>query len=259
MTPKEAYDDISGRAWRLYRLHHGMINTRSRRIRSDWRQSFCKLMRWRLSSQLERVDSRDAIVVLRDSAGLVPDDFSQDNMDDLLRSALALGVSALDRYVHERVVKNIIKALSSKGLCRRQQDLSIPAVVALEAATRIRRAAKDNKQARAANEIRNRIQEDLHIRPFQSWRQIEEAFELIGVKGLKGTLQSGYAVGSFEPIERQLNSIVDRRNKIVHEGDLLRHARGGTVRRKEISPKLVHESLEFLDGFVDILDQISGS
>lgn len=257
MTPKEAYDHTLARARLLLRLHDGLINVRQRRARRDWRESFCRLMHWPVHSPIERVDSRDALIVLREGAALTPEDFSADALDDLLRSSLAFGVSALDRYVHERVVKGIISALKASELNRRQQDFSIPAVLALQAADAVRRAAKDGQKARPANEVRNRIQTMLHLRPFQSWRQIEDAYELIGVTGLAGTLQQGYGVGNFKPIKDQLNTLVEKRNYIVHEGDLVRHQRGGVCRKNEISKRYVADSLDFLDGLVTQLEQVA--
>jgi len=87
-------------------------------------------MRWPLTSKIDRVDSIDALIVLRDGSSLTPHDFSTDALDDLLRSALTFGVSALDRYVHERIVKGIIVALKKTNLNRPQEEFFIPAVLA---------------------------------------------------------------------------------------------------------------------------------
>lgn len=255
MTPSEAYENIMQRARRLLYLHDGLVNVRRRRIRRDWKENFCRLMRWPLNSSIERVDSRDALVILRPTATLGPNDFQADALDDLLRSALTFGVSGLDRYVHERVVKGIIAALKATELNRRQEEFSIPAVLALQAADAVRRAGREGRDVRPANEIRKRVQEMLHLRPFQNWRQVEEAFELIGIKGLAGQLQDAYGVGDFTPIRRQLDDIVSRRHRIVHEGDLVRHERGGKTRKNDVSRKYVEESLTFLDTFVGNLGQ----
>lgn len=256
MTPKDAYDHTAARARRLLRLHDGLVNVRKRRIRRDWKDAFCRVMHWPLESQIERVDSRDALLVLRQDSSLTADDFSADALDDLLRSALTFGVSALDRYVHERVVKGIISALRTPDLNRKQQELSLPAAMALQAAEAVRRAQREKRSVRPANEIRKRIQEALHLRPFQSMRQIEDAFELLGITGLKGRLQASYATGDFKPISTQLDAIVARRHRIVHEGDLVRHERGGQPRKNEISRKQVEDGLTFVDDFVLKLDAV---
>ena len=68
-------------------------------------------------------------------------------------------------------------------------------------------------------------EQELHKRPFQSWREIEYAFCLLGITNLTGRLQSAYRVSNMKPIKRQLNNIAARRNSIVHEGDLVKHER----------------------------------
>ena len=95
------------------------------------------------------------------------------------------------------------------------------------------------------------------MRPFQSWREIEYAFELLGVTTLSGQLQAAYRIGDITPKRRVLNDIVRRRHWIVHEGDLIRHKKGGNARCHEISPKFVRESLEFLDDLAEKLNAIA--
>ena len=174
----------------------------------------------------------------------------------MLRLALVLAVGGLDRYVHERIVQKIIGALKKRQLSVSQERFSIPAVLALRAAEAVRRAARVRKQARPANEIRKKIQEIMHQQTFQSWHQIEEAFELIGIKGLKGRIQRLYRHSNFEKIKAQLNGIVDKRNRIAHEGDLVRHARGGKAHPNPIHRNYVDGSLIFLDDLVSNLESI---
>lgn len=225
-------------------------------MRKDWRSSFCKFMHWPQNLQIDRIDSKDALIVLRPGAVLTAQEFSAGALDDLLRSALTLGVSALDRYLHERVVKRVIKSLRTSNLRPPQEKLSISATLALRMTEALRKAAKQGKHVRPANQLRIAIQESLHRRTFQNWREIEEAFELIGIAGITGTLQAAYSVGDIGPIRSQLNNIVQRRHFIVHEGDLIRHQRGGRTRVHPIARKYVEGSLDFFDALVAHLEKV---
>lgn len=254
MTPLEAYEDTAERARYLLKLHDGLINIRRRGIRADWKRSFTKLMHWPANAQIERVDGRGAVLVLRAGAQLVPDDFSQTAMQELLRSALAVGVSAFDRYVHERVTKGIVTALKrgERSLNKEQKEFSIPALTAIRI-TRVAAAARRAGTAtgtRPANEIRKTVQEIIHRRPFQSWRDVEEAFKLIGITGLAGHIQTGLRLASAEVFKTRLQEINRRRNQIVHEGDLRVYVRGGTLQRHEIQHAYVADSITFLDSLV---------
>lgn len=257
MQPKDCYDNIAARARRLLVLHDGLVNRRRYRIRADWARAFLQLMHWPKDAAVERIDTTDAVIILRAGATLRPADFSADTLADLLRSSLTFGVSALDRYVHERVVKGIVKALHGSPLSRAQEELSMPAVVAIRIAEAVASARYEQRAVRPANEVRKAVQNLLHRRPFQNWRDIEYAFELLGVKGLTGILQKAYGLADISPVRSQLNKIAITRNLIVHEGHLVRHERGGLVRQHELGRTYVVESLDFLDGLVAKLEAVS--
>jgi hypothetical protein len=259
MQPIDAFEDTHSRAVRLLRYHDGLINTRQRSIRSDWKASFCRLMHWSQASDIERIDSNDAVVVLRDQASLTPDDFSSEALDDLLRAAITFGVSAIDRYVHERIVKAFVAAFRATELTKNQREFQVPATLAIDIVNRVHGARRAGDTIRPANEIRKVVQETLHKRPFQSWREIEYGFSIIGCKDLGKAIKGAHALSSedLDAIKEQLNRIVARRNRIVHEGDLPRHQRGGQVYVQEIRRLWVQESLDFLSGFARRLEAIT--
>ncbi len=174
--------------------------------------------------------------------------------DDVLRCALVLVVSALDRYVHDRVTKGVAAAFKNPTLTREQEDFAIPVKLAFEIAAKASKSNQFPRQTRAANIVRNQIQELLHKRPFQSWREIEIAFSLIGITGIAGHIQNAMGVGSIAPVKEQLNSIVRTRNLIVHEGHIRRHQRGGRPTLLEITSVEVTAAVTFLKQIVNHLE-----
>ena len=256
MKPLDAYQDTSNRARIFLEYHDGLMNIRSRRIRADWKTKFLSLMHWPAGSAIERVDSNDAVIVLRSGATLTTDHFTQDWLDDQLRAALTFGVSALDRYVHERVVKGIIPALKRRPLTKQQEEFSLPVSTAIQIAEEAVAARKNGAKIRPTNIVRKKVQELLHKRPFQSFREIDYAFCLLGIRNLSGQLQAAYGVGDLKDMKAQLGKIAMRRNQIVHEGDLVRHERGGQVDWHSITRKYVVDSLDFLDAFVGHLESV---
>jgi hypothetical protein len=74
MTPRQAYDQIAARSRRLLRFHDGLVNTRARGMRRDWKSGFCHLMHWPQGSQIDRIDSKDALIVLRHGSDLSASD-----------------------------------------------------------------------------------------------------------------------------------------------------------------------------------------
>ena len=65
---------------------------------------------------------------------------------------------------------------------------------------------------------------------------------MIGINGVWGLLQEMYEVADITPVKSQFDEIARRRNLIVHEGDLVRHERGGKPRLnphlEEVRPRL---------------------
>lgn len=214
-------------------------------------------MHWAHSVDIDRIDTNDTVMILKDGSSLERDDFTADALDDLLRSALVLGMSAFDRYMHERVIRKIVGAYGKSPLTREQREFSIPVSTAMQIGQAARQAQREGRQIRTANIVRVTVQELLDDRPIQSWRQIDTAFGLIGINGWRGQLQTIYAIPDLKPIQSELGRIVNRRNFIVHEGDLIRHQRGGNVKIRDIQPSFVESGLDFLDGFVGGLEQIS--
>jgi len=257
MTPIDAYKDTSNRARTFLLYHHGLLDTRSRRIRKDWKANFLEFMNWPAGADIERVDSADAVFILRPTSQLTTKDFTHTVLDDQLRAALTFGVSALDRYVHERVIKGIIPALKSGKLNRPQEEFSIPVATAIKISEDAVAAQRRGENIRPANIVRKKVQEILYRRPFQSFRDIDFAFQLLGIATLETQLRNAYGVQDCKGIKKQLSGIATRRNQIVHEGDLVRHERGGQIRRHGITRKYVTDSLDFLDQFVTSLENVS--
>jgi hypothetical protein len=86
---------------------------------------------------------------------------------------------------------------------------------------------------------------------------VENGFKLIGVSGLAGKLQHVYQPPEIKPKRDQLNKIADRRNRIVHEADLVRHKRGGKARLHPISAAEVKKAIDFLNELIEKLEAIT--
>jgi hypothetical protein len=219
VTAKTAFDNIIGRAEQLVKLH------------SDLAAGL------QLTSQFS-ASERESLVC------------------DVLRSALVLAVSAIDRYVHDRVTKEILQAYRTDDLTSAQENFKIPVSAALRIAEKAATAKKTNKQVRAANVVRHEIQEDLHKRPFQSWRDIEYAYSLLGVTGFDGKVQSALQLPNLKPLKSTFASIQRTRNLISHEGHLKRHKRGGKVVLMELDSATVSVAISTLKDVVRALETL---
>ncbi|MFO1503499.1 MAG: hypothetical protein U1F39_06750 [Steroidobacteraceae bacterium] len=237
MTPLAAFEASFARAEHLLKLYSVICDTRERGIRSDWAAAFKELMRWPDREQIVRIDGEDrnSLLILRAAAGIDRDKFAHDYTSELLRASVVAAVSAIDRLMHDSVVKYSWKILRRKEgkIPRELAKLAISVVDARKALEHLR---KDSR-ARPGNLIKAAIQQKLHREfTFQSPDAIQRAGAMLGIKDFWAKVATKMPVGTtLEGVTNQLREISARRNQIVHEADLV-VTRRNQASLRDISP-----------------------
>jgi len=215
------------------------------------------------------------------------------DVSDMLRAALVLAVSALDYYVHEVVTLGMLEIDQGKRFeptpsANTTQSAFSRFEVSLGSARRDRLIAIDIaswleneiQQAQGyaflqksytvsaliptiSSSIVNRlnntswlegeIRERLGYQSFQQADKLAEAIRYISEKKLWDVM----AVQMTKPakeIKQQLNSIVDRRNKIAHEADIDPTFNIGS--RWNIDEVLVGNAVDFIEMLVESIHQV---
>lgn len=140
--------------------------------------------------------------------------------DELLRAEWVARVSALDHYVHELVAQRMLAVFES--ILPKTPAYSA-FMLASDAVDRIRQALTP-MDASAAFDLEVRRQ--LGFQSFQYPDKIADGVRMCSTTELWNAvaLHQGASqqtkVAIAKQIKRQLTTIVDRRNKIAHEGDL---------------------------------------
>lgn len=171
---------------------------------------------------------------------------------DIRRMALALGVAALDTYLHWAIRRVAFTSMSKKlaGVSVAFGDLVAMGEKSVEARTR---EVRDRPQTRA----RNVLNERLLTMTFQTARQVEDALAMLGVVQPWKNLSKAISPPSTEAeLKRRLNHLSHRRNKIVHEGDLRRQARPRSIAHEQIEREDVEDDLAWIKSFVSALAQV---
>ena len=140
--------------------------------------------------------------------------------DELLRAEWAARVSALDLYVHELVAQRLVEIFTgSRPTCPGFAKMQISA----EAMMRIQGARDAASQASAFDlEVRTKLSRIT----FQHPDDIADGIRFVSTKKLWNEVANALGAtpapmaAQTETIKRRLAAIVDRRNKIVHEGDM---------------------------------------
>lgn len=225
------------RAVYLFRLYHGLANHRKRGMRADWAENFCRLMHWPAGDGdlIDRVDSPDAIIVLKDGSRLTREVFAADALADLLRASLVMGVSALDAYFHSKIAASVVS-------CARK-GTAMPR--ALKKATiTIEDFVDGNKYQRRLTTVRRSIERSLGYQSLQLPDKIATGLGLIGITDFWGEVANRMGMMQ-DDLKVRLSSIVTRRNQIAHEGDLSQSKKARNKSRT-IEPKYVREALAFI-------------
>ena len=221
MEPIEVYQTGRSRAEHLLKLSELLLNRRQRRMRDDWAASFKDLMHWRVAEKIDRVDGEGALLILRETCGVTAEHFREEYLNELLRAATVSIVAAFDRYCHELIAAKVVKALSAGNVSGPLLKFRIPVVEARKA---ILHAKKP--KSRPMNLIRESVRSVLHEDTFQRPDAVARGLKMIGIEKL--WTQCGAALGcDGSHVTRTLDRIIDHRNRIVHEGDIQRRARGG--------------------------------
>lgn len=139
---------------------------------------------------------------------------------ELLRAEWAMRVSALDLYVHEVVAQSLVKIFQgTRPTCPGYSRLQIT----IDALTRIR-AAGPGAVSDATFELE--VREKLSRVTYQAPDEIADGIRLISSIELWNEVAkyhgaTGGAIKSQAGAQKiELSAIANRRNKIVHEGDL---------------------------------------
>lgn len=224
MTPKAGFDSAHERAQHLIRLYELICDTRQRGVRSDWAREFKRVMHWPDGEQIVRVDGKDrqSVLVFRDSCGIDRNHFAHDYLSELLRSAIVASVSALDRLLHDLVVKHSWKLLTQpeEDIPKPLKTLPISAVDTRKAIEHLRK----DPTARPGNLVKRAIQEKLHRDyTFQTPDSVLQAGKMLGIDDFWARVANKmHPRPSKKALIDRLRSITQRRNQIVHEADLVR-------------------------------------
>lgn len=204
-------------------------------------------MHWPANKEFERVDGAHAILILPAECGLDATAFKEEYLSELLRSSIVAIVSALDRYCHEVIAKSLVREFRSGNPHVGRLELSLNDIEAV--------LSKAEARKRPRNALRNALQTRLYRETFQSPTQIAEAMKLAGKKDIWNTCAQEMGISKDE-LTTRLNKLIARRNRIVHEGDLVRHQRAGAVRRHEIQTTEVAEEITWITQLVNALDNL---
>lgn len=156
--------------------------------------------------------------------------------ENILRAILVMIVSAIDTTIHEIVVNAVLFELAEKNNTFKIDKVKFSSSVITEI-----------DEIRRMQIIETDVRLNFSKSTFQSPSQIEKALNSVGFNGFWQDI-SLVVLKKPESIKKQLDLLVNRRNKIVHEGDI-----NYLHQKNEISFSDIQESLDFVRSILDTI------
>lgn len=172
--------------------------------------------------------------------------------EDLDRLALVMGVAAIDTYFHWRVHR---VDLNSTSIPKKLAELDVPFEALLQSGKKSVDARKEGISDRPMVRTRNVLHNVTLGMTFQKARDVETAFNLVGISKPWRNLAASMGQ-SADSIKKKLNALAHRRNRIVHEGDIQRKSKPHRVKLNELDSDEVADSLDWIDSFLKAVDNL---
>lgn len=243
-TPLDTFRIGQARAEFLYKMAHGLTDRGTPAVAVNWNDDFKNLMGWAPGDVIQRVDCRDAVLVLRNGATLTQPDFAATAIDDLLRAALVMSVSAMDAYFHAKVLRHVVAHSKVKE----------PEPALLNRRLTVADFVAARKKQRRNSALAAAIARQMSFESLQQPGNISSAVLLIGVGNFWALMAANLGRPEAD-IRADLTAIVKRRNQIAHEADVSQSKKAKN-RPRPVSPADIRAKLTFVEQLVTAADAV---
>lgn len=179
---------------------------------------------------------------------------------DLLRAVIVFEIAALDAYVHKKVMEVVTKIIQDK---KRIPEKCVDLITKqFKESDRSRHLLNIAIHDRPERQILKLFEKSLSLQTFQKPEQIQNAFEMMEIKEGWGQIKRSMQPkkgrrkkGRGYDHKKFLLELVERRDDIVHEGDMYlgkkHHSKLKSISRSEVS-----EGLARLQRIVEALETV---
>lgn len=175
--------------------------------------------------------------------------------NDLRRMALVMAVAAIDSYMHALVLRRIAAVRRSADLPKALARLELPFSEIANLADASIEAQRAMRASRPWVQVKASLQKRLLTETYQSFDQVATALAIAGVE--KSWSKIAAELGeTVEENKLWLNTLVHRRNQIVHEGDLERASRPRKLKFNEIDQAEAKQQVEWVKSLIKAIEKV---
>jgi len=248
MKLADMYSEACGPADRLVLLYDGLLDTSRKKVRTELRDKFyrAKLTKWPQYAGLWRSQNASIAIYGTNDSGLSQRDFTSDALVTLLKAALVLQMAAVDKVLHDAVVKRFTKLVKNEKLDDRVRiNLSDSYQVAVDSQKRSGKGGRVRKRAGAL--LKAEVIDGLYRKPYLSLDEVIKTCTLCGKKDIFARFRaSGRTTASKDSLTSRWEKLYAMRNHIAHECDIIRKTKARKVHFHERTAKELKEDIAFV-------------
>jgi hypothetical protein len=167
---------------------------------------------------------------------------------DILRAALVFSVSALDKFIHDVTRIGMLETFQGK---RKATDAFLRFQLSMRLLTFSQTASEGEKLSFLDEEIRER----------HSWQSFQRPDKIADALRLVTDIKLWEEVTKVmqtdvKALKTQLTLIIDRRDKIAHEADIVPHSERLPDRRWNIDDMITQNTVDFIRKLVESIYKI---
>lgn len=175
--------------------------------------------------------------------------------NDLRRSALVMAVTGIDAYMHWLVYRQISEVRKEGDLPKALAKLDIPFTEIAALADATLRGRKEKVDTRPWVQVKHAMQKRLLRETFQSYEQVGIAFSWAGIEKPWSRVAGKMGVQA-DSIKLRLNSLVHRRNQIVHEGDITRASRPQKLKYNDVDHAQIVDDVNWIESVIAAIEKV---
>lgn len=258
VTPKQSFLEAIRAADRFTEIYELLNSVVHHRADAAFAAKFCQLVGWGRNTALRRVVNNNVSIVAADNVDTIAQ-FTHDGLSDLLRAALTAAVSALDKYLHDRVVKGSWKMLANNAdeIQGAWKKIQFPVTEIYACLKKAKGSSPKGNPGRPGATVKVHISTILYKHTFQSTEEVVFASKLLGIEDVFQKLADGMGRKWSKPkVVSTLSKLVRRRNQIVHEADLIRKTKSKQASRHDVTRAYAVDSIKFIRKLVDAFDNL---
>jgi len=240
---------------RLEKLFLGLQAQNERSIRSEFRNRIfdSKIVTWNRSEGLWRARGKDVLILGKLNGNLSHIDFSSENTQILLKSSLVAAMAAVDKILHEALIKHFA-TLAKSGNLDSMIDFPLSSSYSIALQSRERSGKGGKKRKRPGHLFKEEIVDILFEKTFLSQAKLTQVCSMCNLKKVFTEFSRKHAAfGAPLDIQSAWNAAYRRRNHIAHECDLKRKEKTRKVTQNRFHAPSYRKELEFIRAFGEFL------